>query len=190
MQFCQKILIMVIFWGLIYWTFTVKFSSARALILGRRQEAGGQGCPKSQNPESGITGHCFTNTESKNYKTFIKANLRPKNVCLGLIRPKVSFYECFIVFTLCIGKTMTCDFGFRIPTFRTTRRPDVLSGCLPSRVRYFFLCFLFGLGYLRKPWAEEAQHNHSQKILETNKKSHSLYKLLTKWNTNWSVGIS
>ena len=27
--------------------------------------------------------------------TFIKANLiTPKNLCLGLIRPKVSFYEC------------------------------------------------------------------------------------------------
>ena len=41
-----------------------------------------EGCPKSQNPESGIrksgiTCHYFTNTESKNYKTFIKANLRP-----------------------------------------------------------------------------------------------------------------
>ena len=26
--------------------------------------------------------------------TFIKANLRAKNFCLGLIRPKVSFYAC------------------------------------------------------------------------------------------------
>ena len=25
------------------------------------------GNSKSRNPESGITGHCFTNTESKNY---------------------------------------------------------------------------------------------------------------------------
>ena len=27
-------------------------------------------------------------------QTFIKANLRPKNFCLGPIRPKVGFYEC------------------------------------------------------------------------------------------------
>ena len=26
--------------------------------------------------------------------TFINANLRPKSFCLGLIRPKVSFYKC------------------------------------------------------------------------------------------------
>ena len=67
-----------------------------------------------RNLESGITGHCFTNTGSKNSLTFIKANLRPTIVCLGLIRPKVSFYECLGVFTLCIGKTMTCDSRFRI----------------------------------------------------------------------------
>ena len=35
---------------------------------------------------SQVAGHCFTNTES-----ILKANLRPKNFCLGLIRPKVSF---------------------------------------------------------------------------------------------------
>ena len=27
-------------------------------------------------------------------QTLLKANLRPKTVCLGLIRPKVSFYKC------------------------------------------------------------------------------------------------
>ena len=27
-------------------------------------------------------------------QTLVKANLRPKNFCLGLIRPKVSFYKC------------------------------------------------------------------------------------------------
>ena len=27
-------------------------------------------------------------------QTFIKANLRPKSFCLGVIGPKVSFYEC------------------------------------------------------------------------------------------------
>ena len=27
-------------------------------------------------------------------QTLLKANLRPKNVCLGLIRPKVSFDKC------------------------------------------------------------------------------------------------
>ena len=39
-------------------------------------------------------------------QTFIKANLRPKNFCLGLIRPKVSFYKCLGYF--CIGKAVTC----------------------------------------------------------------------------------
>ena len=38
---------------------------------------------------SRIAGHCFTNTES--ILNILKANLRPKNFCLGLIRPKVSF---------------------------------------------------------------------------------------------------
>ena len=27
-------------------------------------------------------------------QTLVKANLRPKNFCSGLIRPKVSFYKC------------------------------------------------------------------------------------------------
>ena len=40
-----------------------------------------------------VAGHCFTNTESILF-TFLKANLGPKNFCLGLIRPKVSFEEC------------------------------------------------------------------------------------------------
>ena len=31
-----------------------------------------------------VAGHCFTDTESI-------LNLRPKNFCIGLIRPKVSF---------------------------------------------------------------------------------------------------
>ena len=31
-------------------------------------------------------------------QTYIKANLRPENFCLGLIRPKVSFYECLRYF--------------------------------------------------------------------------------------------
>ena len=30
-------------------------------------QAGSRGNPKTRNPESGITGHCFTNTESKKY---------------------------------------------------------------------------------------------------------------------------
>ena len=38
-----------------------------------------------------VTGHCFTNTAS--ILNIHKANFRPKNLCLGLIRPKVSFYE-------------------------------------------------------------------------------------------------
>ena len=33
-------------------------------------------------------------------KTFINANLRPKNFSLGLIRPKISFYECLGYFSL------------------------------------------------------------------------------------------
>ena len=36
----------------------------------------------------------------------VKANLRPKNLCLGLIRPNVSLS---VWDTFCIGKTMTCD---------------------------------------------------------------------------------
>ena len=48
----------------------------------------------------------------------IKANLRPKNFCLGLIknfclgliRPKVSFYNVWDTF--CIVKAMTCDLCF------------------------------------------------------------------------------
>ena len=31
-------------------------------------------------------------------QTLLKANLRPKNVYLGLIRPKVSFYKCLRYF--------------------------------------------------------------------------------------------
>ena len=42
-------------------------------------------------------------------QTLVKANLRPKNFCLGLIRPKVSF--CFWD-TFCNGKTMNCDLYF------------------------------------------------------------------------------
>ena len=42
---------------------------------------------------SEVTGHCFTNTESiLDVHKIIKANLRPKNFCLGLIMPNVSFY--------------------------------------------------------------------------------------------------
>ena len=51
-------------------------------------------------------------------QTLIKANLRPKNFCLGLIkkfclgliRPKVSFYNVWDTF--CIVKAMTCDLCF------------------------------------------------------------------------------
>ena len=32
-----------------------------------------------------------------------------------------------IVFTLCIGKTMTCDSGFRIPGFRAALVVDVFE---------------------------------------------------------------
>ena len=31
-------------------------------------------------------------------QTLVKANLRPKNFCLGLIRPKVIFYKCLEYF--------------------------------------------------------------------------------------------
>ena len=43
----------------------------------------------------------------------------------NLIRPKASFYECFIVFTLCIGKTMTCDSGFQLlgQPWKKAKRP-------------------------------------------------------------------
>ena len=40
----------------------------------------------------------------------INANVRSKNICLGLIRPEVSFYKCLTPF--CIGKTVTCDLCF------------------------------------------------------------------------------
>ena len=64
------------------------------------------GNPKTGKPESGIR-----NPESQiivlpiqRVKTIlnIKTNLRPKNVCLGLIRPKVSFYECLGYFLLSV----------------------------------------------------------------------------------------
>ena len=46
-----------------------------------------------QNPEFKILAAKILN--SRFWKpTFIKANLRPKSFCLGLIRPKVSFYAC------------------------------------------------------------------------------------------------
>ena len=39
-----------------------------------------------------VTGHCLPIQEVS--YSFIYANFRPKNVCLGLIRPKVSFNDC------------------------------------------------------------------------------------------------
>ena len=47
---------------------------------------------------SQVTGHCFTYKES--ILNIHKANLRPKNFSLGLIRPKISFYECLGYFSL------------------------------------------------------------------------------------------
>ena len=57
-----------------------------------------------------VTGHCFTNTERLS-QTLVKANLRPKNFCLGLIRPiRLAFTSVWDSF--CIGETMTCDLCF------------------------------------------------------------------------------
>ena len=38
------------------------------------------------------------NTNTESILTFIKANLRPKNFCLGLIRPEVRIYKCLEYF--------------------------------------------------------------------------------------------
>ena len=40
-------------------------------------------------------------------EALVKANLRPKNFCLGLTLPFTSVWD-----TFCIGKTMTCDLYF------------------------------------------------------------------------------
>jgi len=40
------------------------------------------------------------NTNTESILTFIKANLRPKNFCLGLIRPEVRIYKC-LEYLLC-----------------------------------------------------------------------------------------
>ena len=41
-----------------------------------------------------VTGNCFTNKKTTLTIYKINANIRPKNFCLGLTRPKVSFNEC------------------------------------------------------------------------------------------------
>ena len=62
---------------------------------------------------SEVTGHMSLFYQYRKYpKHILKANLRPKNIFLGLIRPKVNFWDTRLASvwdTFCIGKTMTCD---------------------------------------------------------------------------------
>ena len=66
----------------------VSFTPASKYKVRRVSEAAGLIC------RSQVAGHSLQVIVSpiqKVSQTFLKANLRPKNFCLGLIRPKVSF---------------------------------------------------------------------------------------------------
>ena len=69
-----------------------------------------RGCGRSKVQVTGHLSQAIVLPIQKVCQTLAKANLRPKNFCLGLFRPKVSFSSVWDTF--CIGKTMTCDLYF------------------------------------------------------------------------------